>query len=801
MRNIFNSVVALLVSFVVSAQIPAIGQWRDHLPYANVIAMAEGPDRVWAAAPGGIFAYVKADNSIERLNRINGLSDISISTINLNPYNNKLVVAYVNGNLDIVSNKVVTNVPDIKLSSLIGNKTIHAIFFINQYAYLATGFGIVVLDTDKMEIHDTYIIGAGATYINVYDITSDGTNLYAATATSVYTAPLSAPNLANFTYWTVMTGSSGVHLPVGIYNTIASFAGKVFVNYSTQLTSNFVTWGADTTYVYDPVTTIWTRFMWNGSATSTGQRYPLNCHSLRATANYLLATNDGAAYLWDNNIMTNPPVNNFNSYNFNGNGAPINANMGIKALNGLDCWFADRSYGLVYSVNSYSSRNYQPNGPKKSDCYAMTYSNGMISMVPGAHADNWGNTYNNAGLSTYTNDTWRTLNYLDYTILGTDFDFIATAIDPNNSGHIMYGSLGFGVFEFNNWTLSNIYNQHHANCSLLGRSASDTMTDVGGLAYDPNGNLWVTNMLTNSLIHCRDATGHWYPFNTSSVIGQVEIGSIIVGTNGIKWAILPRGRGILLYDDHGTISNTSDDRIKHLTFVKGAGGIPGTEVYCLVEDQNQQIWIGTDAGIGVFYNPDQMFASSGFDAQQILIQQGAYVQILMQGQTVTALAVDGANRKWIGTSGGGVFLMSADGTQQIYNFNTANSPLLSNNINAITINGATGEVFFGTDQGVISYRSTATDGGQGFGDVYAFPNPVTHDYQGPIAIKGLATNADVKITDIAGNLIFQTTALGGQAIWDGNNFKGERAHTGVYLVFCSDTNGQQTKITKILFIN
>ncbi|MFI5148550.1 MAG: two-component regulator propeller domain-containing protein [Bacteroidia bacterium] len=794
MRNIFNSFVALLLSFVVTAQTPAIGQWRDHLPYAEVVAVADGPDRVWAASAGGLFAYVKADNSIERLNKINGLSDISISTINLNTYNNKLVVAYKNGNVDIVYNKQITNVPDIKLSGLIGDKTIHSIFFINQFAYLATGFGIVVLDTDKMEIHDTYIIGASAAYVNVFDITSDGQNLYAATATCVYEASLSSSNLANFSNWHIMTGSASVTLPTGIYNTITTFSGKVFVNYSKQLTDG--SWGKDTTYIYDPVATSWSRF-----TGANGQHYPLNCHSLRATSNYLLSTNDGNAFLWDQTYTTQPPINSFFNYTFNGNTNPLNANMGIKAQNGLDCWFADRSFGLVYAVNTYSCISYMPNGPKKTDCYAMTYSNGMISMVPGSHADNWGNMYNNSGISTFTAETWRTLNYLDYTILGRDYDFLSTAIDPNNANHIMYGSLGFGVFEFTNWGLNNIYNVHHANCTLQGRSATDTATDVGGMCYDANGNLWVTNMHTPYLLHCREASGRWTAFDCRSAISNVEIGAVIAGTNGVKWAILPRGRGILIYNDNATITNPSDDKVKHLQFTKGLGGIPGTDVFCLVEDKNQQVWIGTDAGIGVFYNPDNMFASTGYDAQQILIQQGVHVQILMEGQTVTTLAVDGANRKWIGTLGGGVFLMSADGTQQIANFNTSNSPILSNNINAITVNGITGEVFFGTDQGVISYRSTATEGDVAFNDVFAFPNPVRHEYTGPIAIKGLTTNADVKITDITGNLIFQTTALGGQAIWDGNNFKGERAHTGVYLVFCSDTDGKQTIITKILFIN
>jgi len=792
MRNVFNSALALCVTFVVSAQIPAIGQWRDHLPYSETVAVAEGPDRVYCASQGGIFALVKADNSIERISKVNGLSDIAISTINLNPWNNRLLIAYHNGNLDVMINKVITNVPDIKISSIVGNKIINSIYFINQYAYLACGFGIVVFDTDKMEVSDTYIIGSGSSFVNVMDVTSDGQNLYAATTTSIYTAPLTCPVLADFHCWSqiaamvipppVPPGHLPYPLPTGIFNQIVYFKGSIYAGYSNLLTTG--SYNKDTVFRFNEAANTWTVF-----------EKGINIRSIKTNSLYMLVLSDGNAEVYD---TTAKIMNVVNAYPFGGNPYAAEA---IMAKNGMEVWIADKAYGLVHAYNSYRATNYFPNGPRKTDVYAMDYSGGTISVTPGAHFDNWGNTYNNSGISTFVNEQWTTYDYHIYPILGTDFDFLATAIDPSNPAHIMYGSLGFGVFEFNGSTLSNFYNAHKGNCTLKQRAPTDTLTDVTGLAYDPAGNLWVTNPMCNTLINCREPNGTWHAFDCSTAAPPLEIGSIIVGTDGYKWAILPRGRGILVYDDNHTLSNPNDDRLKRLTFTKGSGALAGTEVFCLVEDKSQQIWVGTDAGICVFYNPDNIFANSGFDAQQILIQQGAHVQILMETQTVTALAIDGANRKWIGTANGGAYLMSADGTQQILNFNKDNSPIFSNTINAITVNKKTGEVFFGTDKGIISYRSNATEGGDTFDQVYAFPNPVRHDYEGPIAIKGLTTNAEVKITDITGNLIYETTALGGQAIWDGKNFKGERAHTGVYIVFCSDTDGKQTFVTKILFIN
>jgi hypothetical protein len=783
MRNVFNSALALCVTFVVSAQIPAIGQWRDHLPYSETVSVTEGTDRVYCASQGGIFALVKADNSIERVSKVNGLSDIAISTINVNPWNNRLLIAYRNGNLDVMINKVVTNVPDIKNANLIGNKIINSIFFINQYAYLGCGFGIVVFDTDKMEVSDTYLIGNNASFVNVMDVTSDGQNLYAATTTSIYQAPLSCPNLANFVCWTQVSGLPSRALPQGIYNQLVYFKGSLYAGYSKLLATG--SWNQDTVFQFNIAANTWSVF-----------EKGINVRSIKTGNGYLLLLSDGNAEVRDSTHV----VNVVNGYQFGG--APY-ANEAIMAKggNGTDIYLADKSYGLVHATNSYRSNFYFPNGPRKTDVYSMAYSDGSIAVTPGAHYDNWGNTYNNAGISTFINEQWTTLDYHNYPILGTDFDFLATAIDPSNANHIMYGSLGFGVFEFTNNVLGSIYNAHRANCTLTQRGLTDTLTDVTGLAYDAAGNLWVTNPMCKTLINCREPNGTWHAFDCSTAAPPLEIGSILVGTNGYKWAVLPRGRGILVYDENKTLSNPNDDRLKRLSFTKGSGALAGTEVFSMVEDKNQQIWVGTDAGICVFYNPDNIFSTSGFDAQQILIQQGTHVQILMETQSVTALAIDGANRKWIGTASGGVYLMSADGTVQILNFNKDNSPLLSNSINAITVNKKTGEVFFGTDKGIISYRSNATEGGDAFDNVYAFPNPVKHDYEGPIAIKGLTTNAEIKITDITGNLIFQTTALGGQAIWDGKNFKGERAHTGVYIVFCSDTDGKQTFITKILFIN
>jgi ligand-binding sensor domain-containing protein len=325
---------------------------------------------------------------------------------------------------------------------------------------------------------------------------------------------------------------------------------------------------------------------------------------------------------------------------------------------------------------------------------------------------------------------------------------------------------------------------------------------IGGVEYDKDGNMWMVNSHTMKCLKVKKTDNTWSEFDFQGmIVTGTTVGELMITELGQKWMIVPRNGGMIVFDDGGTINDISDDRKKKLGFTSTNGAMPGTDVLCMAEDRDGEIWIGTDKGIGVFYCAENIFSSAGCNAQQILIQQGEYTQILMESQVVTSIAIDGANRKWIGTESGGVFLMSADGTNEILHFTTENSPLLSNTVTGVTIDPSTGEVFFATGKGIVSYRSDAVEGEDEMGDVYAYPNPVQPGYSGPIAIKGLVRDADVKITDISGNLVYQTTALGGQAIWNGNNFQGQRAASGVYLVFITNEDGTETRITKILFMH
>jgi hypothetical protein len=258
---------------------------------------------------------------------------------------------------------------------------------------------------------------------------------------------------------------------------------------------------------------------------------------------------------------------------------------------------------------------------------------------------------------------------------------------------------------------------------------------------------------------------------------------------------------LLVYDPAGTPEVISDDRWVKLQ-VEDTEGYVMNNLFSIASDIEGNIWVGSDKGPAVYYNPSKAF-SSDLKASRIKIPRNdgsGLADYLLGTETVTSIAVDGADRKWFGTLSSGAYLLSEDGKEQLYHFNTSNSPLLSDNIVKASINGLTGDVWFGTSEGIVSFRGDATTGKSDYAGMYVFPNPVREDFEGVVTITGLIENSTVKITDISGNLVWETTSTGGQATWDLRNYRSARVTSGVYLVFCSNEDGSIAEVTKMLII-
>jgi len=260
------------------------------------------------------------------------------------------------------------------------------------------------------------------------------------------------------------------------------------------------------------------------------------------------------------------------------------------------------------------------------------------------------------------------------------------------------------------------------------------------------------------------------------------------------------GKGLLVFNPNGTLGNYSDDSYKLLIDGEGNGNLPSTDVLSIEEDLDGEIWVGTAQGLVIIYSPESIFSEEGYDAEFIYIEQDGNTQKLLETEAINAIEIDGSNRKWIATRNSGAFLFSDDGLRQVYHFTQKNSPLLSNSVYDIAINHSNGEVFFGSEKGIMGFFSTATNFDNEMKEVKVFPNPVRPEYEGNITIDGLAYDTNVKITDIQGNIMYETTSEGGRAIWNGRRFDGERPATGVYLIYVTTKDGSADDVRKITFI-
>lgn len=745
-----------------------LGQWRTHLPYKYCNLVEATDDRVFGAATGGLFTYNILDNSVEKLSKVDGLSDNGVSAMRWSDELETLILAYQSSNIDVIRDGVIFNMPDIMNKQIPGDKSIYDIFYHGKDAYLSTGFGIVVINLEKDEIRDTYYIGDNGEALKVNQVTTDGNFLYAATDQGVRRGELNDPFLVDFNAWETLTDIPNAG---GVFQAIAYFNSALF--------ASFMDPAGIQDAVYYNTGTGWINYPYFSGKKcleilNQGERLSIVDESLVS-----LISSD---YLVVQVLNTSMPRS-----------ASIDSEGGV--------WAADYGEGLITRKGG-ELMHVSPNGPHSSSVFDMASAGNILYTAQGGVTSSWNSQYNYANLEAFMDNSW------DYQQNRESRDLLTIAIDPLDPRHVFVGSWGYGVHEYLHGEEVMIHNV--SNSSLQSIIPGSNYIRVGGLAFDPSGNLWITNSNVAEPISVRKSDGTWKSFRAENKFTDYNVmGMILVTQSGHKWGILPKGNGLFAMDDNGTIDDASDDIYERVAVVDKYGKVITNDVRSLVEDHNGNLWLGTNQGILVIYSPHSLFTDGSVYAHEIIVprdeppgEDGSIPgDVLLGEQVVTAIEVDGANRKWLGTAGGGVYLVSDDGFEQVHQFNEANSPLLSDNISEICVDGESGEVFFATDKGVISYMGDAMSGSSMFSDVVVYPNPVRETYSGPIAIKGLVEKTNVKIQDMGGNLVYETESLGGQATWDGNNFRGERVATGVYLIFLSNFDGSLTHVTKLLFIH
>jgi len=764
--------------------------WISHISYhADIKAIVQTNDIIYALTDGKLFIYNNSDDSLEEYIKYNG-GNSDIQHIAYNKKYECLVITRVDGLIELLySNnnyKEIFNLKDYAEQNI--DKTINHVFMTDDFAYLSTNFGFMTINLDKVEIKET-----GIFYKKFYSISSLNDELYATTEDGVYAVDINN-NIQDISNWEKFSVS-------------AHYNGNTQYNFEDKSLKNVLAF-AEKLYFIIPDTAI---YVMNSPTEVTTFQAGNNPQLMYKTDNEHLIVTETNAY-WDYENHTQYKKVSIEDVEYIiPNGSKQN-----------EYWVSKSGYNLSLIKTNESDYEFlkswiSPQGPVSNYSFSQTIQNGKLIVTGGGfHYNREGRAASLSILNT-SNSSWTNIypNTISEVSGFYSRDLVYAISDPSNSDRIFASSWGEGLYEFENNRLKTIHDKTNSSIEELVadiEGAEYRTTRVSGMDYDNSGNLWLLNSMVEGIVKVYTKSGSWEKIVYPQIsYMQTNPKSILIDRYSNKWIItLGRDEGysnyIFVFNENGTISNTSDDKYKYQdTFINQNGNaLSVVDINCIAEDNNGTIWVGTNIGPFYISNSSNIANQSGnIVFNKPMIERGSEsssVIGLLENVVVNSIAVDGANRKWIGTQNIGVFLLSADRKEVLASFNADNSPLPSNNIISLSVNPQSGDVYIGTDKGLMAYKSGVTQGSESFSDVYVYPNPVHPDYSGLITVTGLMTNSRVKITDVKGNLIIEGKSSGGQFVWDGLNGKGRRVDTGIYLVFGSSEDGSEGVVTKIMFI-
>jgi hypothetical protein len=741
----------------------SVGKWHSYLAYHNTTSVAEGNTLVYALADSSLYSYGKEDNSLRYYSKENGLNDNKINCIAFHSEENTLVVIYANGNIDLIGdNQSVYNLPFILNSGNIQDKTVYSIYNYKETAYLSAAFGVVALNVKKKEIKETYKLN-----MPVHSVVVHNDYIYALTDAGIRRAALK-DNLIDPASWnnytvSVSEGAKDMVLQLCVFRDALCF-----------LVEN------------------------KGIYYQSGHDVqPLLSHTsirnIKVENEKLIAFSSNELYIYSSfterdkgNIAGITDVSSFKDP------AVFWLATGEKGLTGIR-----RTAANQYEIIAENSSN---NGPKRNLNAFMRMHNNKLYVAGGGR---WTNRFNNRGtIMVYDTDSLKWNNLKD---INGFRDATCIAVDPKDEYHYFVSTWGEGVYEFKDGELLKLYNHTNSSLSTIfpNTSTQNNYIRVEGVCFDKDNNLWMTNTEVNNVVNVLKADGNWTRLRFDAISNPTLADKILIASNGYKWINLVRDQksGIFVFDDKGTIDDSSDDVSHYYSSLNdNNGNIGASEFFCITEDKNGHIWIGTNRGAFIISNLSRVMEGTMTGMRIIHTDEYGNPQYFLADERINAIAADGGNRKWIGTANSGIYLVNEDGSEIISHFTTDNSPLLSNTIESIAINDYTGEVFIGTDKGLISYMGDAVKGSEDYSNVYAYPNPVRPGFDERVVITGLMDNSNVKITDAKGNLIYQGRSAGGQIAWNCRNRSGNPVATGVYLVFSSTPEAKESVVTKIAVV-
>lgn len=765
------------------------GSWKDHLSLNYCNSVAKLGSKIYASNVDGLMYFDEDEINPQPLNKINGLSDVQIRLLRTNPYNNKMLVIYNNSNIDVIDvNGTIKNYPDFKLKTLNGKKIINEVTFDKELAYLACGFGIVIFDTEKLEIKETLIIGANASQMEVYQLAINDSIIFAATPLGLYKANYKTTIINNYNNWRI----DSVSLPKGPYVGIVKVLGKLLTCYApSKLDENSKE--QDTLYVLE--NNLWKKYPPTANVGNTIRKFGM-------VSGDLFSVVDQFGYLV-RHFETAAPINYITS--FNGEAMNIfDGYFGKDYSSNMSFWIADAINGLfqTYGYYPYMPQNkVKTNGINQFMVNSIDVFQGKLVISPSHPDDGGGTSFINQGINVLESGDWSYVPAFDLNN-GLIQDITYSFIDRKDKTKIWASSWFSGLLQYKDNKLVKVYNSSNSPMPLAG----DGAPRCTGIDMDKDGNVWFANSDTKNFLTVLKKDGSFVNFEFAEA---KFIRKILVDKNNYVWILHERGGGLTVFknDNFAQPAYYNADlpnsyfNCRLLSNTVNNGNLQDNSVFSIAEDNDGKIWVGTALGVSVFYSPSSIFSSTSFDSQPIKIVQDGNVELLLGKEVVTSIAIDGANNKWAGTQSGGLYCFSPDGITQLQHFTLNNSPIYSNYVVDVNYDEVTGDVFIGTDIGLQSYRSFVVKGQDQYSNVYAYPNPVRPNFTGNVFVTGLIDNSIVKIVDESGNLVWETKSKGGQIAWPVTTLSGNRVTSGVYVVYATSTDGEQRALTKVLVVN
>lgn len=768
-RTLLYIILLLIIPFRGIAQI-ATGEWTAFQSYEEATLVETYGDLTYCLSDGNLYSFNSSDNSISIYNKVNILNDTKIKYIKYAEKYKTLIVAYENGNIDLLINDEETyNIPYLKDAANIGSKSVTDIYVKDNLAYLAGEFGICIINIDKKEVADTYIFNTSIQSCGIYN-----NNIYAAGNDGLYTGNMD-DNLLDPNKWNKTSNS--------IYNKILVFNDRIY--------------GTNNNGLFE--------------LKEDGNNEKISSESISYSScndNYIIFGRDNMIFIYDKNgnIKSFYRQSSFSDVKYNQQKDTYWCACGNLSVNAYK--IKDGNMTPVYT-------SIMPDGPRRELFYYMNFFDGKLMIAGGKH--DIPEVFNPGTVMRYSDGEWSYLEEDLSKYTGNPYyNATSIAIDPRDNNHIFVSSSFGGLYEFRDDKYVNLYtyyaDESKKNSTLQSVLPNDPnprwYVRVDALNYDKDNNLWMTNNSSKTIINVMKSDGKWVAFDHPEIASTPNAEEMIFDSRGYIWLALRRVKtGVFCFDYNNTIDDTSDDRTKYISnYVNQDGESLGElKTYDIVEDKNGSIWIATEKGPLVINNPSKIFDTGGtFSVTQIKVPRNDGTNLadyLLKDECITAIAIDGGNRKWLGTQNSGLYLLSEDGLETIHHFDTSNSPMFSNYVESLTLNPETGELYIGTDKGLMCYRTDSSEPEETFNEsVYAFPNPVKPDFEGVITITGLVYDTDVKITDVSGRIVSSGKSVGGTYAWDGCNGYGRKVPTGIYFVMAADQDGKEGIATKITII-